>query len=95
MFSDEVKTKLKWHANVGFLHSVADIPFVCTEQQPKYEWISPAAPVRNFCDHESEVLQTFKTRHRFLPDSFMHDKPHSKTWLTFFKQIGLKCYRNN
>ena len=43
MFSDEVRTELKWHTNVRFLHSVADIPFVCTEQQPKYEWISPAA----------------------------------------------------
>lgn len=42
-FSESVKTEQKWYTNASFLSSISSIPFVCTEDQPKYEWICPAA----------------------------------------------------
>ncbi len=43
-------------------------------------------PVKNFCKHQIEVFQAFKTRYRFLPDKFKK----SRDWLTFFENIGLR-----
>ena len=43
LFSEDVREKLKWHNLSRFLQTLADIPFVCTEDISKYEWICPPA----------------------------------------------------
>ena len=47
-------------------------------------------PVSSYCNHEMDIFNTFNEYFLFLPDFFKHS-PSWSDWLTFFKQLGLKC----
>ena len=46
-------------------------------------------PVRDFCNHQLEIFQVFRTHFRFLPEK-LKEKCKILSWLNFFITIGLK-----